>query len=211
MPGFESWQPQQPREEGFVSASSDIDSDDEEQSLIAGPDNDDEEAGGEQQQQQQQQQQGSRRSRLKNGIKHKGRKLKERIDNSKAPMTILWGRDGWEKFVALGIMSTSLIFQFVGLFGKGWLKHCYSIAFQPNKLERCPSYHLWDVCRAKGSNGCLGYNAAIFLFTISIFATIAIVHALWAYLKVTIIVAQFLLLAKQYAAALLRKAHTFSC
>lgn len=183
----ESQQP--PRAEqadgGLVSAS-DFDTEDEERPLIGpGSDEDEEEAGG---RQRQRHQQGSRRTRLKDGIKQKGRKLKRRIDNSKAPMTILWGRDGWEKFVALCIMSVSLIFQFVGLFGKGWLKHCYSISFQTNKLERCPSYHLWDICRAKGSNGCLGYNVAIFLFTISIFATIAIIHALWAYLKVSFIV-----------------------
>jgi len=169
-------QQQAERDEGGLVSASDFETEDEERPLI-GPGSDQEEAGGEQQ--------GSRRSRLKDGIRQKGRKLKRRIDNSKAPMTILWGRDGWEKFVALCIMGISLIFQFVGLFGTGWLKHCYSIAFQPNKLERCPSYHLWDVCRAKGSNGCLGYNAAIFLFTVAIFATIAIIHALWAYLKVS--------------------------
>jgi|EP01046_Picozoa_sp_COSAG06_P046981 hypothetical protein len=50
-------------------------------------------------------------------------------------------------------------------------------------MHRCPSYHLWDVCRAKGSNGCFGYNMAIFLLASSIFATLAIIHALWAYLK----------------------------
>eukprot|EP01045_Picozoa_sp_COSAG04_P015322 COSAG04_NODE_1202_length_7763_cov_21.569285_5_plen_59_part_00 len=32
-------------------------------------------------------------------------------------MTILWGRDGWEKFVALCIFSVALVFQLVGLFG----------------------------------------------------------------------------------------------
>ena len=50
-------------------------------------------------------------------MKQKGRKLKRRIDNSKAPMTILWGRDGWEKFLALCIFSLSLGFQCLGLFG----------------------------------------------------------------------------------------------
>jgi hypothetical protein len=32
-------------------------------------------------------------------------------------MTILWGRDGWEKFIALCIFSLSLGFQLMGLFG----------------------------------------------------------------------------------------------
>jgi hypothetical protein len=66
---------------------------------------------------------------------------------------------------------------------QGWLKHCYSIAWERDKLHKCPSYHLWDMCRAKGSNGCLGYNIAIFLLGCSVFATLAIMHALWAYLK----------------------------
>ena len=63
---------------------------------------------------------------------------------------------------------------------QGWLKHCYSISYVGH---RCPSLHLWDMCRAKGANGCLGYNFAIFLFGCSIIATLAIIHALWAYLK----------------------------
>lgn len=66
---------------------------------------------------------------------------------------------------------------------QGWLKHCYSIAWERNKLHACPSLHLWDMCRAKGTEGCLGYNIAIFLLGCSVFATLAIIHALWAYLK----------------------------
>ena len=49
--------------------------------------------------------------------------------------------------------------QLVGLFAKGWVKHCYSIAFVPDRFNRCPSYHLWEVCHAKGSKGCAGCAA----------------------------------------------------
>ena len=66
---------------------------------------------------------------------------------------------------------------------QGWLKHCYSIAWERDKRNKCPSLHLWDMCRAKGTEGCLGYNIAIFLLGCSVFVTLAIIHALWAYLK----------------------------
>lgn len=42
--------------------------------------------------------------------------MKRKIERSRAPLTILWGRDGWEKFTALIIFGVSLGFQFVGLF-----------------------------------------------------------------------------------------------
>jgi hypothetical protein len=63
------------------------------------------------------------------------------------------------------------------------LKHCYSIAYQDDRFRKCPSYHLWDVCDAKGSQGCLGYNAAIALYCCSLLCTFAVMHALWSYLK----------------------------
>lgn len=66
---------------------------------------------------------------------------------------------------------------------QGWFKHCYSIAFQSDRFDKCPSYHLWDLCRAKGSHGCAGYNIAIALYCISIACTFALVHALCAYLR----------------------------
>ena len=101
------------------------------------------------------------------------------MENSKAPLTILWGRDGWEKFVALVVFSSSLVAQLVGLLGSGWLRHCYSIAFRND----CPSYHLWDVCGAKGNAGCSGYVVAAIMYCCSIVCTTLIVTALWRYLK----------------------------
>ena len=51
-------------------------------------------------------------------IRRKGRKLKRRIESSRAPLTILWGRDGWEKFVAMVIFGVALLFELIGLFAK---------------------------------------------------------------------------------------------
>eukprot|EP01051_Picozoa_sp_SAG22_P024589 SAG22_NODE_6886_length_798_cov_1.972818_1_plen_185_part_01 len=120
---------------------------------------------------------------VKQKVRRKRDKMKHRISNTKAPMTILWGRDGWEKFIALVIFTAGLLFQAVGLFAQGWIKHCYSIAFVPDRFHRCPSYHIWQVCHAKGSRGCAGYYVAIPLFCCAVLCTFAMVNFLWAYLQ----------------------------
>ena len=62
-------------------------------------------------------------ARCREGIKRKGRKLKRRLQRSAPPLTITWGRDGWEKFVALMMIGVSLVLQLIALVGRVRLLH----------------------------------------------------------------------------------------
>lgn len=134
----------------------------------------------------------SRRQKLrmkKDKIKNKVKGLKRRLANSKAPMTVLWGKDGWEKFAAIWVYLFALVFHFIAIFGNGWIVHCYTAMhykYRGKGHGQCPSYKLWEICKSKCAEGCLGYNLAIFLYASSIMVEILLIHTLWGYLQGTV-------------------------